>query len=357
MRSRAAVLLVLAALLGACAPSYGGWGTGTGVPPRLSLDDATHGVLRTADGLRLPLRRWLPPASRFERPRAVVLALHGFNDYANAFAEAGPWLADHGVAVYAYDQRGFGAGPHAGEWPGTAALVSDVRTAVTLLRARHPDRPVVLLGESMGGAVAMAALAAPAPPPVDGTVLSAPAVWGRSTMPWYQRTLLEVSVRLAPSLTLSGGDLGIWPSDNRAMLYALSHDPLVIQETRVDAIYGLTGLMDTAYRIGRDGALAGPVLWLYGARDEVVPPAPTLAAARGLDPARGQRFVAYPRGYHMLLRDLQGETVLRDILAWVTDPAGPLPSGLEVDPATITIPAAPARGQRAPGKILPRPTE
>ena len=46
--------------------------------------------------------------------------------------------------------------------------------------------------------------------------------------------------------------------------------------------------------------------------------------------ADGRRRVAYyANGYHMLLRDLQRETVWRDILTWMSDPDGPLPSGAE----------------------------
>lgn len=353
MRLRAAAVLLVAALLAACAPRFEPWGSDTPLPPRLALS-GDGGTLHAADGLALPLRHWMPPQARFDRPKAVVLALHGFNDYGNAFAEAGAWLADHGIAVYALDQRGFGAGPRAGEWAGTEAMVADLRQAVRLLKARHPSVPVTLLGESMGGAVAMAALASDDPPDVAGAILAAPAVWGRSTMPWTHRLLLEVVARIAPGWVLSGRDLGVWPSDNMEMLAALSRDPLVIKTTRVDALYGLTGLMDEAYRVGRDSAIDTPLLWLYGARDEVIPPRQTLAAARGLDPAKGQRFVAYPQGYHMLLRDLQGETVLRDILAWLRDPRGPLPSGLDVDPKAIDIPPAPRPGARAPGVITQR---
>ncbi len=354
MRALAAACLLV--LLSACAPAYAPWGDGGTVAPRLTPPTADGGVgaFRAADGLTLPLRAWTPPVARFARPWAVVLALHGFNDYGSAFAEAGRWLADAGVAVYALDQRGFGAAPRPGDWAGTDALVANARQAATALVALYPDTPVYLMGESMGGAVVMAALASDDPPPVAGAVLSAPAVWGRSTMPWTYRLLMAVAVRLAPDWTLSGKSLGVWPSDNRAMLYALSRDPLVLKTTKVGALYGLTGLMDTAYRAGRDSALSGPVLWLYGARDEVIPPYQTLIAARGLDPARGQRFVAYPRGYHMLLRDLQGETVLRDILAWLKDRDGALPSGLSVDPATITIPGPPRPGDRSPGRIDPR---
>ncbi len=42
------------------------------------------------------------------------------NEHARAFAEdAAPWFADEGVALYAYDQRGFGGSPNRGIWAGT----------------------------------------------------------------------------------------------------------------------------------------------------------------------------------------------------------------------------------------------
>ena len=36
-----------------------------------------------ADGAALPLRRW-KPALKFKAPKAVIIALHGFNDYSKA---------------------------------------------------------------------------------------------------------------------------------------------------------------------------------------------------------------------------------------------------------------------------------
>ena len=65
---------------------------------------------RFADGTSLPRRAWLPEGP----PQAVILAVHGFNDYSNAFTEFGEFAAERGVAVHAYDQRGFGANPAAG---------------------------------------------------------------------------------------------------------------------------------------------------------------------------------------------------------------------------------------------------
>ena len=76
----------------------------------------------TADGYRLPLHRWLPPGEI----KAVVLGLHGFNDYGNSFHYLQEAVVEAGnVAIYAYDQRGFGATKRPGIWAGQDTLVDD----------------------------------------------------------------------------------------------------------------------------------------------------------------------------------------------------------------------------------------
>lgn len=316
------VLLLSALVLAACAPSFPEPGDAVTVP------HLTDTALIARDGRALPLRVWLPPDQ--PQPRAVVLALHGFNDYSNAFAEVGGWLTDLGVAVYAFDQRGFGANPDAGRWAGADQMAQDARDGLAALHARWPDTRLILMGESMGGAVAVVAMTGGKALPVDGVILSAPGVLGRKALPWSARAALAVMGRIAPGLTMGGRGLNLWPSDNHPMLAALAQDPLVLKGARVESLYGATDLMDLAR--DRLPQLRGPVLWLYGAHDEIVPAEATLTAARTLDAAQGQRFVVYPDGWHMLTRDRAAERVLRDIGQWVLDPVPPLPSGLETDP-------------------------
>lgn len=306
-----ALLLVLA--LSSCAAVTYPAGPSTGAP-RLDRDG-----LVMADGARLPLRAWLPPGA----PQAVVLALHGMNDYSNFFAEPGAYLAGKGIASYAYDQRGFGLGPHPRHWSSTETMVEDARAAIDLLAARHPGVPVVLFGESMGGAVAMLAATAP-PAGLDGIVLAAPAVWGRSSMPWWQRSLLWLAYQVSPGWTPSGRGLDIRPSDNVEMLRKLGADPLVIKETRIDALKGVVDLMDEAQ--AAPAQVRVPTLFLYGAHDEIIPAAPSWAAAAAI---AERRAAHYPNGWHMLVRDLQARVVLDDIAAWVLDEDAPLPSGAE----------------------------
>lgn len=279
----------------------------------------------TEDGAKLPLRRWLPKAE----PQAALIALHGFNDYSNFFQKPGEYLSGQGIACFAYDQRGFGAAPQRGLWAGSAAYSHDLQVLVNLVRLHYPGRPIYLLGESMGGAVVITAMNEAEMPPVDGVILAAPAVWARETMPWYQTSLLWTLAHTMPWLSLTGKGVEVHPSDNIEMLRALGRDPLVIKETRVDAIYGLADLMDTAF----DGAtsLRGNTLMLYGEKDDIIPKEPTYAFLQQfLTKDTAVKTVAfYPQGYHMLLRDLQAPKLWRDIIAWIGARSSKLPSGAD----------------------------
>ncbi|MHA1108243.1 MAG: lysophospholipase [Alphaproteobacteria bacterium] len=313
---RLAPALICATLASACAPVIRPAG------PPVTEPRIEGGKIIAADGASLPLRRW-PPEGRV---RAVILALHGFNDYSNAFDAAASYWAKGGIITYAFDQRGFGDAPHRGLWAGAKTMIDDTATAVGLLRRAHPDAPLYLLGDSMGGAVAMLALAARSRL-ADGAVLVAPAVWGRRHMNPFQTAALWLLARTVPWLTLTGKGLEIKPSDNIAMLRALGRDPKVIKGARVDTIKGLVDLMDAAHEAAP--RLRGPVLVMYGGRDEIVPKEPSLEVLATLREKAGARAMVYDGGYHMLLRDLAAETAWKDIAAWIDDTGAQLPSGAE----------------------------
>lgn len=281
----------------------------------------------TADGLNLPLQVW---RSETAEPEAVLIALHGFNDYSNAFAEvADYWAAEHDIFTYAYDQRGFGESPSPGTWAGTETYVKDLRDFSRALREQFPDAPLYVIGESMGGAITMVAFSGADAPEVDGIILSAPAVWARQTMPWYQRAALFIGSRTIPWASFSGKGLGVVASDNNDMLIALGRDPKVIKETKVAAIHGLTNLMDAALQSAEN--LTVPSLILIGQQDQIVPNHASAAMLERLPAEFYQygRAAIYEDGYHMLLRDLQRQVVWEDVASWIKSPADALPSGAD----------------------------
>ena len=175
-----------------------------------------------------------------------MLALHGFNDRKAAFSEFGAYAAARGILVEAYDQPGFGARPDRGRWQGLEVLVAEAHARVRALRLRYPGLPVYVLGESMGAALVTVAFTEPTAPPVDGVILSAPAVWGGDALSPLYRRALTIAGLVAPWAKLTGGGLGIQASDNIPALIELGQDPLYIRETRIDAIVGLVEAMDQA---------------------------------------------------------------------------------------------------------------
>jgi acylglycerol lipase len=315
MKNKLIILLLLGILTG-CIPMI------HPSSPKLYNAHLTDNLYNTADGISLPLRQWLPKTET----KAVIIALHGFNDYGHFFGRPGSYFGQQGIACFAYDQRGFGAAPKRGLWAGISSYTDDLRGIVHLIKQRYPRQPVYLLGESMGGAVIIAALSQMNMPEVEGVILVAPAVWARQTMPWYQTSLLWALAHTFPRLTLSGDGVGVKASDNIEMLRELGRDPLIIKKTRVEAIYGLTDLMDTAFK--NASQLQGNTFILYGENDEIIPKEPTYDFLQRFLKVDGERKTVafYKQGYHMLLRDLQAAIPWEDILAWINSNSSALPS-------------------------------
>lgn len=276
------------------------------------------------DGARLGLTVWSPQDEGWTgAPWAAIVALHGMSEHSDAFWRAGPYWASQGIIVYAFDQRGFGRSPQRGVWPGAALMRRDLTAALVAARARHPDAVLAVVGQSMGGAVALSADAASSAPLADRIIATAPAV--RRT-PFVQRVPLWFASRL-------GGPTAVEPpkriarriqaSDNIEALRRNGRDPLYLRDTRFDTLAGLVALMDEA-ALARAGRRT-PLLVLHGDNDQLVARAAVERVAARLGPCT--RTGSYRDGWHMLLRDLQAETVWRDIVAFVRDPAAPAPSG------------------------------
>jgi alpha-beta hydrolase superfamily lysophospholipase len=329
--------LLAAAVLSACAPT---WQRAARPDVGFVGPSLEDNVFVSFDGTRLGLTRWdaTDAAGAPTEPWAVIIGVHGMNDYANAFHLAAPWWASQGVTTLAYDQRGFGRSPHRGIWAPDKLTVEDLRTIVALARRRWPNATVAVAGESLGGAVAIEAFASRDPPAADRLVLMSPAVWGWSSQPLTYRVALWLAERAAPRKVFNPPSWvtnHIYASDNFPELEAMGRDPLMIWGARTDALYGL---VNTMQRAEKDvGALHGPTLYLYGAHDEIIPSNAALKAVRGLPPTA--RTAYYRNGWHLLMRDKEGPTVWRDVLTFIRDPAAPLPSGA---PAILSATAAPA---------------
>ncbi len=319
----AGTLLLL--LLAACSPHW------QEIGPPVDAPHFTEKSFHTADGADLPMNVWLP----WDRPiEASMVALHGFNDYRRAFDAPGKAMARRGFALYAFDQRGFGGSPQRGLWAGTDQMVADLAAAAKLAKAAHPDKPVYLIGESMGAAVILAAVARQTDMPVDGIILAAPAMWGWQTQSSANRWLMDFALHVMPGVAVTPRGVYREASSNHYMLRQMWRDRNIIKATRVDTAYGLVDLMTEAFDAGAKLGTQPRWLIMFGGREDILTSdsvARFLAQVPTVENAAG-RVALYPKGHHMMLRDLGAEVIYDDIAAWIRHPDENLPSKADIRP-------------------------
>ncbi len=191
------------------------------------------------------------------------------------------------------------------------------------LHRRYPTTPLYVMGESMGGAVALDLAARPNPPPITGTIMLSPAVWGRPEQGFVLASALWAANGVAPGYRITAGDVPVrvHASDNREALIALARDPLTIRSTQVSVLAGLVDLMDSAQaaprrcRAAASSPMAATTTWSRRV--------PWASPGRTCRRTRGARSI--PNGYHLLMRDLDRQAVIGDVIAWIRHPDALLP--------------------------------
>ena len=267
------------------------------------------GSFCASDGAEVPYRLW--PA---REASAGVLLLHGAFDYSAAFDEIGPKLAGRGFTALAIDQRGFGATRSRGVWCRTQRMATDAAEAARFLLERSGEgKPLFILGESMGGAVAVHAAAAGKIPQLSGLVLVAP---GALASRFRQRLLACITA----AIHLLAGDSEIvferlsgWELTPAAAIRLIG-DPLVMRRITPDMLCGMADLALSA--VNEATAVTTPVLTMVGARDELV----RLACVRRLfENLAGEKcWRVVPEAPHLLLHWRRSNEILREAAAWMT---------------------------------------
>ncbi len=300
----AALVLGAALALEACAPQVIARGPETASP---RLDGARFVA---DDGTEMRVRSWMPDGP----PRSVIIAIHGMNEHGKAFEWPAALWRKNSIATYAADQRGFGRSPDRGIWPGADNLARDLSQFVRQVRARHPEPPIFLLGESMGGGVALLTAARGDLVDVAGVILVAPAVVPWDELPIAARASMWLAAHTIPWFVFTGSGLDLRPTDNIDVWHEMSRGEDIIRGARADAIYGLMQLMDRAARAAPE--VRFPVLLLYGEHDDFVREWMIEWLAGHLPEGRSD-LTRYDDGYHWLLRDLEPDKVHGTILEWM----------------------------------------
>ena len=261
-----------------------------------------------------------------EESKFLVLAVHGFNDYANSFLIPAQFLSNFQIKTISFDLRGFGSNQDAKSWFPLEVHIFDIKKIILKLKKKNPEKKIFLLGESMGGAILLSLVSQEKYLPIEGVILVAPAIWNFSELNPIKSFILKSFSKLFPKFNISGkGLVKVQASDNIEMLRQLSKDKYFIHEPNLESIYGITELMDLAFKSTKvylknpsyDTLIILPLL------DEIIPRKPIKNLFSEYEIRRNIEkkidLAVYDKNYHMILRDLDGNRVTREIKEWIFD--------------------------------------
>jgi alpha-beta hydrolase superfamily lysophospholipase len=245
---------------------------------------------------RVVIQRWGADDARY----AVLLA-HGVGEHSGRYAHVAAHLVRAGATVYAPDH--FAHGQSAGT-PGLVddfgVVMADFAAVEAVVRARHPDLPLVVLGHSMGGLVAARHVQTAERPPA-ALVLSGVPIGGN---PGFEALL---GMDPFPDVPLDPAAL----SRDSAVGAAYLADELVysgpLRRETLAAIFGAIAAAQAGPGFGEV-----PVLWLHGELDPLAPLAPAEVTMEALGGSNLERRI-YAGALHEVFNETNRDEVLGDL--------------------------------------------
>ena len=269
--------------------------------------DGTH---PTPSGSAIYFEQWLP-ADR--ESRAVIAIVHGFGEYTGLYGSVAEFFVASGYAVFAMDLRGHGRSPgprgFIRDW---SDYREDVASLLELAGKTVAGKPVFLLGNSLGGLIAIE-YALHYPAQLRGLIGMSPAL-GKIGVAKFLLWVSRMLSRVWPAFTLDSGIDSEAMTRDRSAAARIEADPMV--HGRGSARLG-TEVQDTIAAVRqRAGELTVPVLIQHGDVDTVTDPKDSRWFFERIR-ISDKELRLYPGSYHNLCIDLNWKEVLQDSSNWI----------------------------------------
>ncbi|MBX9691266.1 MAG: lysophospholipase [Cyanobacteria bacterium] len=258
----------------------------------------------------VPCRAWVPETVQ---PKAVLLCIHALGLNSDAFEQFGEQMKEEGIGTFAIDVRGFGAWMKM-EGQGKCdfdSCLQDIVKALRVLHKAYPEKPVFILGESMGGAIAMR-VAAQNQDLIDGLISCVPS----GDRFHKTKNQLRVALRL---MTLQGNrqiDVGTKimedATEDPALRMQWKDDPLNRLKLTSKELRQFQQFMndnhETAHLIDKT-----PVLFLVGLSDRLVKPAGTVELYNEIT-TKDKKLVTVTSAEHLIFEQKRLSPALKKII-------------------------------------------
>jgi alpha-beta hydrolase superfamily lysophospholipase len=289
-------------------------------PHAAHLPEARDLSFVNARGLRIFCQLYAPAGD----PRAVIVIVHGYGEHQGRYGHVVEHLLNQGYAVALIDHQGHGRSEGQRAYIDSLFhFTDDLRQLVEAVRRLYPDRPLFLLGHSMGALITLVYVIRH-PDGLTGMIVSGSPVLPDANVPPIMVQIGQILNRIVPTLPL------LTPAPTSA----ISRDPAVVRDFDADPL-NYHGKLRVRLGMGiSEGAqfvrahfdrLTLPSLYLHGTADPFVTVEGTkLVYERAA--AADKTMKLYDGLYHEILNEAERGQVLADISAWLDAHLPPRPA-------------------------------
>lgn len=273
----------------------------------------THvdGRFAGAGGRQIYWQGWVPA----DEPAGIVVISHGFAEHSGRYAHVAERLAAEGYACYALDHRGHGQSEGTrGNLNRMSEVCADLGHVIALAGEQHDGLPVVLLGHSLGGLIALDYVTSGDQAALCGLILSG-AVMVPSVGSKVERLAAKVLSSIAPNLGLVPPLDSSTISRDPDVVAAYDADPLNYRG-KIGARVGAEALAAIDRVTARLPTISLPVLVLHGTEDQLSAPSGSQLVADRVG-SQDVTLTLHDGLYHEIFNEPEQQAVLDEVVGWL----------------------------------------
>ena len=252
-----------------------------------------------------------------KKTTAVAILLHGYAEHGGRYEEMMSALAARGIATYAPDHRGHGQTADVlGYVDDLDAIVSDVLLLRSLAEKEHANKPVFVLGHSMGGMLTLIH-AHRYPANLAGIIVCGAGILVPANIPPVMVKLSIFLGRVLPKLPVQPFFEPQKLSRRPEVREAVKVDPLFYRgkiraRTGSEILYGMKSARAALPE------LTLPALVLQGGKDAVIEPRVSDYIMEKLA-STAKTFHIFPEALHEVFQEPEREEAFELVAQWIND--------------------------------------
>ena len=270
----------------------------------------TEGTFKGIRDANIYYQAWLPDV----RVKAVMLVVHGAAEHSGRYMNIVNHFVPLGYAVYSLDH--FGHGRSDGQRVYVESFddyIEPLNTFYTMIRRWQPDKPIFILGHSLGGLIETYYLL-DHQKEFTGAVVSAPSIKIQDTISPMTITMGKLLSKITPKAGLLALDAKAVSKDP-AVVEAYVTDPLVYTGKLTARL--AAEMLRAMQRVTDEvGTISLPMIIVQGKADKLVDP----SGAQMLYDKSGstdKTLKMYDGLYHEVFNEPEREQVLTDVENWL----------------------------------------